>query len=589
MRSHPAKKLSSYTGLIVALLVMGAGYAVSKQSSGPSVFHGNHRLNFQLTEVSKKSGVLNKHSTFFVHPSLAKMQPYLAGTSASVAVVDYDNDGWPDLYVNNSEIGSKNRLFHNNKNGTFTDLAEQVHIANVNRPYPSYRPIFFDFDNDGYKDLLLLSYCPRFFRNTGGSFSEVSNIGIECGMYAAAGALVDFNGDGYLDLVLAPYEEKDLIFSPPKDLRVLPDNFIAATNGSPIYVFENQSGKKFRRIENKLGMNHLGWHNALGTYDIRGSGRSDLWFAVEFGPEKLYFNEGKFKIRDSSPSLLRKNFSRNGMGVEIADIDNDGHPIVVTSHIYVSGQKVGGNTAWKWRKEGEFEEISRERGLNNCGWAWGAKFVDLDNDGNLDLVMGNGFISANPKKSYWYPLNTIDASDRKIVSDLNYWPAIKDASLAGYQRACIFLNLGNGHFVDVASATSMVDDLSDERAVAVVDFYNNGSQSLAIANQKQDFKLYRVDQLNKNSWIGFRLTGTRSGRDAFGTKITLTLQDGRTLSRQLQPLNGYNSQSDARLHFGLGADAIIQSMRLVWPSGREQIFNGASFAVNQYHSITEPK
>ena len=174
-----------------------------------------------------------------------------------------------------------------------------------------------------------------------------------------------------------------------------------------------------------------------------------------------------------------------------------------------------------------------------------------------------------------------------VTQDVVNWPPIGDASLGGYQNACVFYNDGKGRFENVVRSTGMGNDLSDERGIALIDFKNNGSQSLAIANQNQVMKFYEVIQRNDNRWIGFKLVGTKSNRDAFGAFMRVTMTDGSKLSRQLQTMNTYGSQSDSRLHFGLGIKSTIQSIFLRWPSGNVQEFSGDHFALNKYHLVTE--
>jgi hypothetical protein len=135
----------------------------------------------------------------------------------------------------------------------------------------------------------------------------------------------------------------------------------------------------------------------------------------------------------------------------------------------------------------------------------------------------------------------------------------------------------------------MADDKSDERGVAVIDFLNNGSQSLIMANQKQPLKFYRVNQKNSNDWVGFKLKGSKSNRDAYGAVMTMKLADGKQMTRQVQTTNGYGSQSDDRLHFGLGPKAEVLSVKIAWPSGLVEEFPGGQFALRQYHTLVEGK
>jgi hypothetical protein len=338
-------------------------------------------------------------------------------------------------------------------------------------------------------------------------------------------------------------------------------------------------------VPDNAGIGHRGWTHAIGAYDIRDSGHTDLWFATDFSKDKLYFNNGSGNFEPSFDSVKPAGLSTNGMSAEIADVDNDGHPLVFVSQLFVTGEEVTGNLLWKWKKGGEFAQIAEERGVDNCGWSWGAKFLDFENDGKLDLFVGNGYISANPLKSYWYFVGSLDGADRKVLADARNWPPMNDHSWSGYQRACVYLNHG-GRFVNIAKATPLAQDLSDERGVAVIDHLNNGSQGLMISYHKNRARLYSFEQLNSNQWIGFKLEGTRSNRDAIGAKMILVLDD-RTMTRQVQPFNGYATQNDERVHFGLGAGARIRKAWIRWPSGVRQELEPEKLKYNQYQKIVE--
>ncbi len=543
-------------------------------------------LPFQITEVSQQTGAIHTHKTFPARPGFSHVEKFVVSDTAMVSVVDYDNDGWPDIFANSAATESQSSLFHNNKDGTFTEVSKQAGLAIFDPTFSFLGGYFFDYDNDGNKDIMIIGRREkiRIFKNQGnGTFkpSLIIQVGVEDSDRAPLAALVpafiDFNNDGFMDFIVAN-----------KWGSGMPNSLVDATNGGLVFVFKNIEGRRFEHVPDNLGMNHKGFTRSIATYDLRGTGRADVWFANDFSPDKLYLNNGDGTFKNSSGSILSHNFSRNGMNTDVADLENDGHPVTFVSHIFEKAYRPAGNTMWKWIEGDQFQEIARERGVAKCGWAWGGKFIDLDNNGFLDLVVGNGFISANKNKNYWYALSVLSGADRSVTGSPTNWPPIGDASLAGYQQSCVFYNDGTGHFTDVVKATGMMGDISDERGIAVIDYLNNGSQSLVVANQAQALKLYRVDQRDSNNkWIGFKLIGGKKNRDAFGAKMKVLLENGKQLSRQLQTLNGFGSQSDDRLHFGLGSEPAIKSIQLTWSSGKTQEFSGSQYALGQYHTIGE--
>ncbi len=587
------KRARSYKGLFIALAVFGGasllGHGPMNQEMRIQMDENKPlflpTLNFKLTEVSDITGVKNTHQGYSVDSRLAHVGPYLSAVGASVAVVDFNNDGWPDIYLNNSAPGSKNLLFKNNHDGTFTEMAEKAGIADVNSPYPSTRAIFFDVNNSGYKDLFLLSYCPRLFLNQhNGTFSEVTkDSSFGCGFFY--GGINVFDRDGLLDLVVSRYFGRDVLGDQINGF-LMPNSFHNATNGESAVIFRNDGKGHFFPAPDNYGIEYSGWSHAIGVYDIQGTGRPDLWFPTDYNLDKLYLNNGKNGFKNASEAIRRGYYSRNGMSVDFANLGKDGHPVAYVSHIYIPGQRITGNVMWEWQGNGEFSEIAREKGVESCGWSWGAKFFDLNNDGNLDLLVGNGFISDSREKNYWYPMNVLDSALGEMMKDVTYWPPMDNASLAGYEKPCLFLNDGQ-KFVNVAELTPFGQSLEDERGVAYIDYMNNGSLSFVLANQKQQSKFYQNRQLNANQWIGFKLVGSKSNRAAFGAEVTLNLEH-RKLIRQLQPINGYASQSDDRLHFGLGLHPNIQSIRIRWPSGIQQGVEMRKVRIGQYNTIYEP-
>jgi len=242
----------------------------------------------------------------------------------------------------------------------------------------------------------------------------------------------------------------------------------------------------------------------------------------------------------------------------------------------------GNNLRLNFLKElGRFDEVAKGP-VADAGWAWGAQFGDLNNDGLLDLVIANGFISGDSTKSYWYAMSKIAGAQGNIFEDAKNWPAIGRASLSGYERSRVLLNKGNGEFVDVAESAGVTDRM-DGRSVVMVDLFNRGMLDVVIANEKNRPVVYK-NVATGGHWLELTLVGTRSNRSAIGTEVTVEL--GTTRQRQVvDGGSGFCSQNDRRLHFGLGNN-LLGAVTIRWPSGTQQVVNGLT--IDQLHVITEP-
>ena len=240
---------------------------------------------------------------------------------------------------------------------------------------------------------------------------------------------------------------------------------------------------------------------------------------------------------------------------------------------------------------GRFDEVATGP-VADAGWAWGAQFGDLNNDGLLDLVIANGFISADSTHDYWYAMSKIAGAQGNIFEDAKNWPPIGGASLSGYERSRVLLNRGQAGFVDVAREAGVTDRL-DGRAVAMADLFNRGVLDVVIANEKGRALVYRNElPLSRRErgpggedWVEFKLVGTRSNRSAIGAEVTAEIGPGR--QRQVvDGGSGFCSQNDRRLHFGLGNQR-LGSVTIQWPSGQTQVLSG--LGIDQLHVITEPQ
>lgn len=543
-------------------------------------------LPFDLREASREAGLSFRHRAFEAHPSLSHVRAWLGSVGVGVAVADVDGDGLQDVYVTNGRVGTHNALFLNAGRGRFKEAAAAWGLADLNPREVSTRPLFVDVDNDGDKDLVLATaYCPKLLINDGRRFVPRPDAGglDYCGLTLASNAL-DYDGDGDLDVVLAGYFP-EVDFSSPTTTVFMQNSLTEADNGGWTVVYENDGTGRFKRADGPGMPGGRHWTNAVGVWDFDDDGRPDLFFATDYNKDRVYMNRGGGRFEDASASVAHK-YSRSGMNADVAEVFEPGRPAVYVTHIYEPPYRIGPNTLWTWTGDARrFTDLGRESGAGSCGWAWAGRFVDLDRDGREDLVVTNGYISADPKKDYWYRMSLLAGASGDVLADSRNWLPFEDYSMSGYQRKCVFLN--DGERLNLVSArTALHDDLSDGRAVAVVDPAGDGSQNLVMGNQNQPLRYYANAPRAGQRWVGFELTGTRSNRDAWGARVRVRLGE-RTLTRRVWPANAFMSQSDPRPFFGLGGWTGPVDAEVRWPSGAVQTLTG--LASGRYHRVVEPR
>ncbi|MDE2292122.1 MAG: VCBS repeat-containing protein, partial [Elusimicrobia bacterium] len=478
-------------------------------------------LPFDLVEESARAGLVFTHRKASFSSKLANLMPWLTAVGASVAVADVDQDGRPDILVTSSAVGSRPALFHNNGDGTFTDVTARSGLSGMNRVTGSGRALFFDWDNDGYPDLIVTYGCSKAYHNNGdGTFTDVTvqaGLAGDCNVSYASNA-IDVDGDGYLDYVKADYF-KDINLIHPRRFDFMQDSLTDADNGGALKVYRNDGKGHFHLVPGNFGIRSRGWTQAVGVWDVDGDGRPDLYIANDYGDDQLFLNKpGGFQ--DASASLHNK-YSRTGMNADFAYLDGDDRPSIFVSHIYTPPYEMGGNTLWTWPAGGgRPAERAGELGVSACGWSWGAKFVDLDLDGRQDLVVANGFVSADPKKSYWYGMSLVAGSERSVMADARNWPPMGDASLAGYERKCVYWNSGRG-FVEIGARTGMKDDRLDGRGLAVIDARGDGRVALLEATQGGPLRYYQSVPPPGNRWVGVSLVGSAAHRLTWGSRVRL--------------------------------------------------------------------
>jgi hypothetical protein len=539
----------------------------------------NH--GFYLTEVSHSSGIDFVHQGPTLDPKLASIMPEVASMGASVSIVDFDRDGWPDIYMTNSAEGSKNHLYRNMHDGTFKDVAEELGIADVNRPGTgvSMGAVWGDYDNDGYEDLYLVKWGqPELFHNDHGhGFTRASDkAGLPSWINANTAVWFDYDGDGLLDLFVGGYYPEEVDLWNLKSTKMMPNSFEYANNGGRKYLFHNMGNGKFEEVSAKVGITSRRWALAAAAADLRGTGHPDLFVANDYGVSELYLNDGK-RFHEAGAQTGVGFAPKSGMNVAFGDIFNKGQYAVYVSNISEDGVLIQGNNLWV-PKEGtsgsglQFENLARDMGVELGGWSFGAQFGDLNNDGTLDLYLTNGYVSLDHKKSYWYDFTKISGGNSTIIGDAKNWPAMDGRSLSGYQQKHVWLNDGAGKFVDVAQAVG-VTDTYDGRAVALADLWNRGVLDVVVANQRGPLLLYKNTVAPDEAWIEFQLEGTKSNRSGIGAQVTLSW-NGQEQIQQVSGGSGFAAQNDRRLHFGLGKTPQIDKAVIRWPSGKVQTLHG---------------
>ncbi len=574
--------------------------------AGPLVYrhfdHGNSRpatgddsrYGFHFQESSRAAGINFKHVSPTFDAKLHHIMPQVASMGAAVSIVDFDRDGWPDIYVTNSGEGSHNALYRNMHDGTFRDVAAETGLADLNEPGTgvSTGAVWGDYDNDGFEDVIVYKWGrPELFHNDAGKhFTRVTEqAGLPKWINANTAIWLDYDGDGKLDLFLAGYYPEDIDLWHLKTTKIMPESFEYAQNGGRKYLFHNLGNGRFEEVSAKLGIQSRRWALAAVAADLRGTGRPDLFVANDYGVSELYLNNGGKAFREAGKETGIGFAPKSGMSAAVGDVLNDGRFGVYVSNISEEGVLIQGNNLWMPDRTASngpphYQNMATAMGVDLGGWSFGVQFGDFNNDGFEDLYVANGNVSLDRKRSYWYDYSKVAGGNKAIISDAANWPPLDGRSLSGYQQKKIFLNDGSGQFKEVAQLVG-VTDVYDGRSVALADFQNRGVLDAVVANQNGPLLLYRNTVTPANRWIEFELQGTTSNRSAIGAQV-LVFWNGQQQAQEVSGGSGFCAQNDRRLHFGLGKAAAIDRVEIRWPSGRTQAVTAPQ--LNQLHRIIEP-
>ena len=583
-----------FIGLIATPLVLKRirTRSENKQSLAPQAAIA--RYGFHLEEVSKSCGIDFTHQAPKLDPKLDHIMPQVASMGAAVSVVDFDRDGWPDLYVTNSGEGSQNRLYRNLGNGQFKDVAPEMGIADVNRAGTgvSMGAVWGDYDNDGFEDLFIYKWGrPELYHNDGGhGFTRVSeNAGLPSWVNANTALWFDYDGDGLLDLFVGGYYSEAVDLWHLTTTKIMPESFEYAQNGGRKYLFHNLGNGKFEEVSQKLGLVSNRWSLAAVAADLGGTGYPDLFIANDYGVSELFLNEGGKGFREAGKSTGVGFAPKSGMSAAVGDVLDQGKFAIYVSNISEEGVLIQGNNLWvpDDSSEGDklkYENMARDMGVELGGWSFGMQFGDLNNDGYPDIYVANGYVSADRHASYWYDFSKIAGGNSRIISDAANWPPMQGRSLSGYQQKKLWLNDGAGKFIDVAEAVG-ASDTYDGRSVALVDLWNRGVLDIVVANQRGPLLVYKNTVSPDNKWIDFDLEGSVSNRGAIGAEVRL-FWDGKQQLQEISGGSGFCAENQHRIHFGLGKASNVDRAVIRWPSGKTQTIEKPE--IGKVHRVKEP-
>ena len=488
-------------------------------------------------------------------------------TGSGVAILDYDNDGWPDIFLVNGstldparEKDSKptSHLFHNNRDGTFSDVTR---AAGLEFTGWGQGVCVGDYDNDGFEDLYVTYYGKnRLYHNQGnGTFKEVSGPAGVAGDGSAWGtgcAFVDYDRDGKLDLLVANYVLFNLKTAPKPGQGLMcvwkGTPVMCGPRGlesSPNILYHNLGGGKFADVSKSSGIEKTYAHYcfSVSTLDYDDDGWPDIYVACDSTPSILYHNQKNGTFLDVAAEVgvafNEDGREQAGMGSTIGDYDNDGRPDIFKTNFSDDSSSLYRNNG-----DGTFSSTIFDAGLslNTRFLGWGTMFMDVDNDGRLDLLSVNGHV----------------------------YPEVDTAHLGSTYREprLLYWNAGDGKFKDISQQCGPgCTQPQSSRGLAVGDLWNDGRVSAAV-NDMSGRPMLLVNQAsNHNHWMGVITKGTKSNRDGIGAKVTV-VAGGRKFVQEVRSGSSYISSSDLRLHFGLGSSAQFDHIDVRWPNGNTEIF-----------------
>ena len=530
----------------------------------------------QLVNDTKQAGI------HFFHMSDPSKKYIVESMSGGVILIDYNRDGWPDIYFTNAPTvaeaikdpknlaGVRGALYRNNHDGTFTDVTKQ---AGLTKPCFGMGGAVGDYNNDGWPDLYLTCLGGNIlYRNNGnGTFTDVTaKAGVADGRWSTGASFGDYDGDGYLDLMVSNYVDFHLNDMPAFgsepyckyrgiDVQCGPRGLRGAGDS----LFHNNGNGTFTNVAKQAGVDDPNGYYGLGAVfvNLNNTKLPDIYIANDSTPNFLYKNLGNGKFEDiglqSGTAVSEDGSEQASMGIAVGDYNHTGRP-----SLYVTNFSDENSNLFRNDGDWNFTDVSYPSGLALPSLPyvkWGDAFADLDNDGWLDLFTVDGHV---------YP-------------QVDQLP-----SGARYKEPMVLnMNLGNGNFCDAskeAGPAIMIPQAA--RGLAVGDLFNNGQLDMVVGVIDGSPILLKNVGVKGNNWVSFELAGTKSNRLAIGARLVLKA-GGMTQTAQVLSGGSYLSQNDLRVHFGLAKATKIDSVTIYWPSGHVDTLK--DLAVDKFYSVLE--
>ena len=527
-----------------------------------------------FTDVAGKAGLTMQD----IFGGIETKKYIIETTGTGVAIFDYDNDGWPDIFLVNgtrlegfpADKEPSNHLYRNNHDGTFTDVTVKAGLTATGW---GQGVCVGDYDNDGWEDLYVTYYGKnRLYHNQGGVFTEVAEKAGVAGSgkgWGSGCAFVDYDRDGKLDLMVTNYVDFDLSTAPAPGQRATclwkgvpvmcgPRGLPGAKN----ILYHNKGDGTFEDVTTKAHIDRTDGHYSLSvsTLDFDEDGWPDIYVACDSTPSILYRNNHDGTFTDvavtAGAAFNEDGREQAGMGTTVADFNGDGH-----LDIFKTNFSDDTSTLYRNNGDGTFSDATSAAGLGlyTQYLGWGTMFFDFDNDGWPDLIVANGHV---------YP----------EVDSQHLGSSYKEPRI-------LYHNNGDGTFSDIsASAGSGITTPASSRGLAVGDLWNDGRMSAVVSNMNAPASLLVNQIRTPNHWIAIRTVGTKSNRDGIGARITVKA-GARMLVDEVRSGSSYISNSDMRVHFGLGMVNKADWIEIRWPSGLTERFT--DLGVDAIHTVKE--
>jgi enediyne biosynthesis protein E4 len=526
----------------------------------------------QFSDVTSQAGINFKHT------SDPQKKYIIESMSGGVVLLDFDRDGWPDIYFTNAPTvamavekkGSPGALYRNNHNGTFTDVTL---TSGLSKSCFAMGGAVGDYNNDGWPDLYLTCLGGNIlYKNNGdGTFTDVTaKAGVRDGRWSTGAAFGDYDGDGFVDLMVTNYVDLHLDDLPKfgsapyckyrgLDVQCGPRGLKGAGDS----LFHNNGDGTFTNVSDTAGVSDPHGYYGLGVLwaDFNNTGHPDIYVANDSTPKFLYRNKGHGHFEEigleSGTALSGEGAEQASMGLAVGDYLHTGRP-----SLYVTNFSDENDVLYRNDGNWSFTEVSYPSGVALPSLPlvkWGTAFADFDNDGWLDLVAVGGHV---------YP--QVDAL----------------ATGARYREPGLFhLNERDGTFCDASGMTGpALSEARVSRGLAVGDLFNDGNLDVVIETLDGSPAILKNAGVSGRHWVSFELAGVVSNRMALNARVRI-VAGGVTQTEEIHSGGSYLSQSDTRVHFGLGATSTIDSVVIIWPSGKvEKLSN---LAADKFYFLLE--